>query len=610
MQADSPTKDTSHKNLDKKKKELEILEGERKKFYITKSELKSIKERLQDKENLLKNYKRDSEFYMNQLDSISKELFDKKTTKEKLSEEKNTLEKKERLIEELNKKERELEKLIHTNEHEIKKLLSLKENVSKMDVCPLCKNKITQEHIKSISNETKPQLENLTKSIDESTKQLEEISDKRNKLQEEIKQIISDISKRESDIIKLQNIEEKRQQIKSINEKIEEIQKELISLKKRKKTLEDNFDENSNIEHKCEMLRMEVQEISIRNKKNIDSDISFKQKEVERSKINLKQFSRNEEDLKEDLEGIRKDYEEKERVLEEKREQEEELSKKFKKLISERDDLQMKMHHNELEISNRQNLIHNVEQIINNLKITKAKFDAEQENLEIEMLGFQGIEIIKMNREALVQRLQKDQEILSKIGVSVNLRSLEVYDSVKKEYDAVKERADLINKEKEGITKIIHEIDIKKKKTFNKTLDQLNELFSRNFAQLSTKGHVSLDVENRKDPFEGGIGIIVKTGHGKYFDVTSLSGGEQTLVALSLIFAIQEYKPYCFYILDEIDAALDKRNSERLGGLLKKYMKRGQYIVITHNDEIITNASALYGVSMHEGISKITSLKI
>ena len=82
------------------------------------------------------------------------------------------------------------------------------------------------------------------------------------------------------------------------------------------------------------------------------------------------------------------------------------------------------------------------------------------------------------------------------------------------------------------------------------------------------------------------------------------------MVVLSLIFGIQELNPYCFYILDEIDAALDKRNSERLGGLLRKYMQKGQYIVISHNDEIITNATNLYGLSMHEGISKVVSLRV
>ena len=127
---------------------------------------------------------------------------------------------------------------------------------------------------------------------------------------------------------------------------------------------------------------------------------------------------------------------------------------------------------------------------------------------------------------------------------------------------------------------------------------------------MSQKGHVYLDLEDKKEPFNAGVNIIVKTGHGKYFDVKSLSGGEQTLVALSLIFAIQELKPYYFYILDEIDAALDKRNSERLAELLKKYMQKGQYIVITHNDEVIANSTNLYGISMHDGISKIISLKL
>jgi len=77
-----------------------------------------------------------------------------------------------------------------------------------------------------------------------------------------------------------------------------------------------------------------------------------------------------------------------------------------------------------------------------------------------------------------------------------------------------------------------------------------------------------------------------------------------------LLFAIQEHKPYHFYIFDEIDAALDKRNSERLAGLLNQYMKSGQYVVITHNDAIIMDSDVLYGVSMHDGITKILSIDL
>ena len=124
---------------------------------------------------------------------------------------------------------------------------------------------------------------------------------------------------------------------------------------------------------------------------------------------------------------------------------------------------------------------------------------------------------------------------MSQIG-TVNLRALEVYDAVKKEYDSIREKTDIISKEKESILKIIQEIDIKKKKTFMKTLNSLNEIFARNFSQISMKGRVSLELENPKEPFEAGVGIVIKTGHGKYLDVTSLSGGEQTFVAIVIDF--------------------------------------------------------------------------
>jgi chromosome segregation protein len=354
---------------------------------------------------------------------------------------------------------------------------------------------------------------------------------------------------------------------------------------------------------------IEVQEISLRSTENVSSEISFKQKELERSKISLKQLLRNIEDLNEDLEINIKEREKDENTLEWKKEQENELNKRFQKLISERDELHKDIRENELKISGNQNLIHNEEHKVNLSSIEKARISAEIENFETDMLEFNDVEIIKAKKDSLIEKLGRTKEILSKIG-TVNLLSLEVYDSVKKEYDNIKEKTNIIEKEKEDILKIISEIDLKKKKTFMKTLNSINEKFSRNFSSLSSKGIVSLEVENKKDPFKEGVNILIKTGHGKYFDAESLSGGEQVIVALSLIFAIQELKPYCFYILDEVDAALDRRNSERLAGLLKKYMQKGQYIIITHNDEIILNASNLYGVSMHEGISKIVSLKV
>jgi len=609
LQKESPSLSKKNKEISEKKQELEKLEEQRKKFYMSKAELKSLNERLSDKNNLLQNFNNESNYLIKQIENISLGLFDKKTNSVQLNEIKTEIVRKKELVEELVKRVMELEKTIHTNDYEINRQNKVVENIAKLDICPLCKSKIIPLHIKEISKEVTPKIEELKKITVSAQKELSDILTKRENLKKEIDSTSLEINKRESDLMKLSDINSKKDQIKILYEKIQNVKSELSEFEKRKKSIETNFDENSNVEHKYELLKVELQEISLRTEENVNSEISFKQREIERTKISFKQLVRDEEDLTEELAKIRKIIKEKVELVEKKKIQEEELGKKFQKLIEERDKLQVKMRENESSVMKEQTFFYNIEQETNNTKISKAKVDAEIENLEMEMLNFPNVEIIKGNRENMSERLNVLKEDLIRIG-SVNLRALEVYDEIKKEYDAINQKVEIITKEKEGILNIIHEIDIKKKKTFLRTLESLNEIFSRNFAQLSTKGEVYLELENKKEPFEAGVNIIVKTGHGKYFDVTSLSGGEQTLVALSLIFGIQELKPYHFYILDEIDAALDKRNSERLAGLLKKYMAKGQYIVITHNDEVISNATNIYGVSMQEGVSKVVSLKI
>ena len=603
------TLSSKKKDIELKKQELEKVEEQRRKFYTVKSELKSVKQRLEDKKSLLQNYSNDSDFILKEIEQISNKLFDKKTSHIKVIDLKNSVNEKRKSLGKLNEKESEIKKISYTNEYEIEKQENLKEKISKIDICPVCKSKVTKEHADLVNEEANEKLNALKQEIAEKGKELEDIKSKNRELNEEIRKTNSEIFNRESDLIKISNIENKKEQIKSIQNRIDDLKKEIIGFENNKNKLVRIFNEDSNIEQKYETLRIEVQEISLRSKENVSSEISFKQKELERSKISLKQLLRNIEDLNQDLETNINERGESENILEGKKEQEEELNKKFQELISERDALQKGIRENELKLSDNKNLIHDGEQEVNQFSIDKARVKAEIENYETDMLEFNDIEIVKMRKDSLIEKLQKTKETLSRIG-TVNLLSLEVYDSVKKEYDSVKEKAEIIEKEKLGILKIVNEIDLKKKKTFMRTLISINEIFSRNFSNLSSKGIVSLEVENKKDPFEAGVNILFKAGHGKYFDITSLSGGEQTLVALSLIFAIQELKPYCFYILDEIDAALDKRNSERLAELLKKYMQKGQYIVITHNDEIITNASNLYGVSMHDGISKIVSMKI
>lgn len=435
-------------------------------------------------------------------------------------------------LEDLNLKRENQEKEISVYEAEISNLDKIKKQVSKLDVCPLCKSKITKQHVKKVFSECNQKIFDLIGKSEENKK--------------------------------------------SIKKFIKEIQ----TLQEEAKKLQDNIPQ-----------------------------IEIKEKTFEDTKLEIKNLNKQEQDLKESLEEIEKDITEKETLLGKREEEAKALESKFKKLIETKTSKEREITNNNLSLLEQRSKIGNFDNEINNLKIEMARLDAEKQALETDFFPYKDVQIINLPEYTLQERLEKTQRALEDIG-SVNLRALDVYDKVKGEYDRIAEKVTVINKEKVEILKIIEEIDKKKKRTFMKTLKSVSELFNRNFSQLYIKGEAFLELENKEEPFAGGLDIVIKIGKGKYFDVTSLSGGEKTLVALSLIFAIQEYKPYCFYIFDEVDATLDKRNSERLAVLIKRYMKTGQYIVITHNDAIISESNVLYGVSMQEGLSKILSLPV
>ncbi len=158
----------------------------------------------------------------------------------------------------------------------------------------------------------------------------------------------------------------------------------------------------------------------------------------------------------------------------------------------------------------------------------------------------------------------------------------------------------------------MNEIETNKKDLFLRSVNILTQNFQTMFKQLSTKGEAFLELENEEKVFEEGLRIKVKIAGDKFLDIRSLSGGEKTMTALAFLFAIQENEPASFYIMDEVDAALDKHNSSLLAKLVRQYCQRAQYIVISHNDAVISEADVLYGVSMKPdaGMSQVVSLKM
>jgi len=601
------------KDLEDKKKKVEEFEKSKREYYQLKSNLSSVNFQLENKKRQLYDVKSESKYILEQIENIENEIEIKdalEIQKKKLIDLKRYLENNSEKILELNssillleKESAVLNQIINDNE-------LIKKEINKVDICPLCQTKVTEEHKKHVMEkaerniqETHYKLEEIKNRIDDKKSLLDLINIENNDKQAEL-------NKRQISIVKLDTIKDKKEQLKRNDDKIKILEEELKKSEDKKKSTESEISIIKINEEKFESLKLEISELERSEERNLGFEISTKQRELERIKLAIKQIIKDKEELTQDSEELSPIINEKEDLINEKEEQYEILKTKFQKLYSERNVLQDNLRKVEHDLINKQNDKRLIENDVNNFKIERAQINAKIDTLKDELKDFYGVDFINLPVEKLKEKIENIEAILLKIG-NVNLRALEIYESIKEEYEKIKEKVDKLESEKQGIIRVIEQIDRKKKKTFINTLNKINELFSRNFSQLSEKGIVILEPQDKKEIFNAGLDIIVKVGTGKYFDVTSLSGGEQSLVALSLIFAIQDLNPYCFYIFDEIDAALDKRNSEKLTYLLRKHMKSGQYLLITHNDSIISESSnILFGVSMQDGISKIVSLEV
>jgi chromosome segregation protein len=428
------------------------------------------------------------------------------------------------------------------------------------------------------------------------------------------------------------NIEDLKKELKiiendDINKKLSEIEKEIVSinkeisqLKTKKQNLKLNTFDLSNPQIASELEKLENKKQNIREQliqintelKNIDLQINnIHLPELEKTQQIIKQHDKEINEFEKESIELNKILQQQKELLKEKEKKETQFYKDYKNLFNKRSKLTEEIQKYETLISNESLKIKEHENKINTISLTRAKIIAEYESLLNIFDEFKGIELREnISLEQCKHEIDKFEKIITQMG-NVNLKALEIYEDIQKEYQDLLDKSEKLKIEKEDVIKMMQEIETKKKDIFMKTFNIISENFKRIFLELSTRGEAFLELENKENPLEGGLNIKVKISTNKYLDLKSLSGGEKTLTALSFIFAIQEYQPASFYLLDEVDAALDKKNSEMLSKLINKYAQKAQYILISHNDAIISEANQIYGVSMQQnGISKIVSLKI
>lgn len=243
----------------------------------------------------------------------------------------------------------------------------------------------------------------------------------------------------------------------------------------------------------------------------------------------------------------------------------------------------------------------------NEVSIKKATLETRLADLKSELLSYKEYELLELDKEELTKMIKEAEEILGSLG-NVNLAAIDLFGKKQDEIKDAKERIGILNQEREAIMTMISEIEERKKDAFFETFHAVNDNLKRMFNHINIgEGYLYLDKPN--EPFDSGLHIRLKR-RGIEHVLDSLSGGESTIVALMFIFALQFFKPSPFYILDEVDAALDKENSQNLARLIAQMSKDTQFLVVSHNDMVMSNAEVILGVTKVNGVSKLVGVKL
>ena len=214
-----------------------------------------------------------------------------------------------------------------------------------------------------------------------------------------------------------------------------------------------------------------------------------------------------------------------------------------------------------------------------------------------------------MDEIDLLDSIEKLKAEISGMG-AVNLKAIEAYEEHKKRHDFLISQRDDVQQSMDATIQAIQKINQTSREVFLETFEQVQTNFQEVFAQLFGGGETELLLTDESDVLDSGIDIIARPPGKRPQSITQLSGGERSLVAIGLLFAVFKIKPSPFCVLDEVDAALDEANVLRFTNLIRAYAENTQFVIITHNRRTMEIADAMYGVTMEQaGISKIVSAK-
>ena len=192
----------------------------------------------------------------------------------------------------------------------------------------------------------------------------------------------------------------------------------------------------------------------------------------------------------------------------------------------------------------------------------------------------------------------------------INIDAIQEYDELEQRHQFLEQQLNDLTKSKTELLDVISKINETTRKLFADTFEQIRANFQEMFIELFGGGKANLVLADETDPLESGIEVIAKPPGKQLQSISLLSGGEKTMTAVALLFAIYMVKPSPFCVLDEMDAPLDESNIMRFVKILDRFVGQSQFVVITHNKRTISRADVLYGVTMEEhGVSKLVGVR-
>lgn len=409
---------------------------------------------------------------------------------------------------------------------------------------------------------SEPEIERINKELDKSEerhiKLIDEMTELKSKI-EEIEQLLDD-----SDL-------------KKLKEMTEGIDSEIARLETNKR----------NFENEIQSFNMEIafHKTTIENSKET----------IEKCKSDIEESERNKLLFTEDIKKLKVQLEDYESQIEE-------IKEKLGDLLKQRDEINEQL----IDLRTKKNVkTAELEKIAEQIESFKARRREIEPELEVARKDLEeaGVEISKlqpvnMSIDELNSKIQRLSRKMDDLG-AVNMNAITQYDEVSQREQELKEKIETLSHERQEIINRMNGYEQVKKDAFMTTYNNINSNFKELYHQLSG-GEGSLILEDEVNPFAGGLDIEAKPGDKPKVKLKGLSGGEKSVAALALVFAIQKYMPAPFYALDEVDSALDPINIDKLANMINTQAKQIQFVVVTHRKPMIEVSDRSIGVTQKE----------